>query len=271
MSGALTRDSRIAAPTTDQKGLPVLISCGKLVIKRTPISPSKVIHVVRNKLIMKRIAAGLLLQIFFLFPPPSHLTSATTDVRGAKGNFQFSTDSGQTNYIDFNAVEQMDGSTVGEMTFAQDRIEADGNSHFDDQVTLPARWFYLKAEFDCLVVKQNKAVMSGTVSEANLPSYVGLRVLLVVEDNDQGTNGPKQDRLTWGFFRTPKADWLQSDAERSSEQQGTPTWLAQDSERADDEGVLSNQSDVIGCNTFPISAFSFVDKKHGHGKIHVNP
>lgn len=219
---------------------------------------------------MKRIAPALLLPMFFLLVPPSHLTSAASDLPEANGSFQFSTDSGQTSYLDFNAVEQMDGSTVGEMTFAQDRIESDGGGHLDDQSTPPSK-FSLKAQFDCLVIKKNKAVMSGTISEANVPSYIGRRVLLVVEDNGQGTNGSKQDRLTWGFYRIRKSDWLPSDSERPGEQQGTPTWLAQDSERADDEGVLSNQSDVIGCKTFPISAFSFIDKKHGHGKIHVSP
>jgi hypothetical protein len=209
--------------------------------------------------------------VLFLFVAPSASTSAASDGPGANGSFQFSTDSGQTSYIDFNAAEQIDGSTVGEMTFAEDRIEANRSVQLDGQSTPPSK-FYLKAHFDCLVTMKNKAVMSGSVSEANVPSYIGWRVLLVVEANSQGTNGRKQDRLTWGLYKIPKSDWLPSDSERSEEEHGVaPTWVAQDAERADDEGVLSTHSNVIGCNTFPLSAFSFADEKHGHGKIHISP
>jgi hypothetical protein len=200
---------------------------------------------------------------------PSPLISAASDGPGANGSYQFSTDSGQTSHIDFHVAEQMDGSTVGEMTFDQETIVSDRSGHLDDQSTAPSK-FYVKAQFDCLVINKNKAVMSGTVSEANLPSYIGRRVLLVVEDNSQGTNGRKQDRLTWGLYKVSKSDWLPSDSERSEEPQGgTPVWIAQDAERADDPGVLSSHSDIIGCNTYPLSAYSFIDEKHGHGKIHV--
>jgi hypothetical protein len=219
---------------------------------------------------MKRIAPALLLPMFLLLVSPSPSTSAAADGRGADGSFQFSTDTGQTSHIDFSATEQIDGSTLGEMTFAQDRIESD-RSQLDDRSAPPSK-FSLKAQFDCLIIENNKAVMSGTVSEANVPSYIGRRVLLVVQDNSQSTNGRKQDRLTWGLYKIPKSDWLPSDSERTDENQiVTPTWVAQDAERADDEGVLSNRSEVIGCNTFPLSAFSFIDQKHGHGKIHVRP
>ena len=114
--------------------------------------------------------------------------------------------------------------------------------------------------------------MSGTVSEANIPSYLGRRVLLAVEDNSQNTNGRKQDRLTWGLYRIPKSDWLATDSERSEDQQvAAPIWTAHDAERSDDSGMLSNQSEVIGCQSYPLSAFTFIDEKQGHGKIHVRP
>jgi hypothetical protein len=220
---------------------------------------------------MKRLAFVLLLPVLFLAISARHLTSAASSGPGVSGTFQFSTDSGQTSNIDFNVSRQMDGSTLGEMTFAQDRLESDQNSKLEEPLAAPSR-FFLKAQFDCLLIQNNKAVMSGTVSEANIPSYIGRRVLLAVEDNSQSTNGRKQDRLTWGLYRIPKSDWLPSDAERSDDQPGVaPTWLAQDAERNDDAGMLSNQSNVIGCQSYPISAFTFMDEKHGHGKVHVNP
>jgi hypothetical protein len=219
---------------------------------------------------MKRIVPLVVLALSFLFVSPAPLTSAAPDGSEVNGSFQFSTDSGQTSSIDFNVTEERDGSTVGEMTFAQDRLESNGGSQSSDQAATPFK-FYLKAQFDCLVIEKNKAIISGTVSEANVQSYIGRRVLLVVQDNGHGAEGKKQDRLTWGLYRVPKVDWLPSDSERPDDQPGTPTWVAQDAERADDPGVLSTQNEVVGCSTFPLSAFSFVDKKRGHGKIHVSP
>jgi hypothetical protein len=216
---------------------------------------------------MKRTATALLLSLLFSINP---LTSAASNGPIASGSFKFATDSGEASYIDFNAVEQLDGSTVGEMTFEQNRLPSEKSSQPEGQ-PIPSK-LYLKAQFDCLFIKNNKAVMSGTVSEANVPSYVGRRVLLVVEDNSQNPNGRKQDRLTWGLYRIPKADWLATDSERSEDQQGVaPTWMAQDAERSDDTGMLSNQSTVIGCQSYPLSAFTFMDEKYGHGKIHVRP
>lgn len=216
---------------------------------------------------MKRTAIALLLSLLVSTNP---FTSAASNGPIASGSFEFATESGQAIYIDFNAVEQSDGSTVGEMTFEEDRIPSEKSSQPDDQPT-PSK-LYLKAQFDCLLIKSNKAVMSGTVSEANVPGYIGRRVLLVAEDNNQNPDGRKQDRLTWGLYSIPKTDWRVTDSERSEDEQGVaPTWTAQDAERTDDTGMLANQSQVIGCQSYPLSAFTFMDEKHGHGKIHVRP
>jgi hypothetical protein len=220
---------------------------------------------------MKRIAFALLLPVLFQVISPRQLTSAASSGPGVSGSFQFSTDGRQISNIDFNVAQHLDGNTFGEMTYAQDLPVSDKSSHHEDQPDAPSR-LVLKAQFDCLVIKNNKAVMSGTVSEANISSYIGRRVLLVVEDNSHDTSGRKQDRLTWGLYRISKSDWLPSDSERSDEQSGaTPTWLAQDAERTDDAGTLSNQSNIIGCQSYPLSAFTFIDEKQGHGKIHVTP
>src|SRR5947207_3926481 len=92
---------------------------------------------------MKRTALALPLSLLVLTNP---LISAASNAPIASGSFQFATDSGQASYIDFNAVEQLDGSTVGEMTFEQDRIPSEKSSQPEDQLT-PSR-IYLKAQFD---------------------------------------------------------------------------------------------------------------------------
>lgn len=215
---------------------------------------------------MKLTAIPLLIA---LLVSPSALTSAASNGPRANGSFQFATNSGEGSRIDFEAEQQADGSSAGEMTFEQDSLSAEKSSQADAQ-PIPAR-FYLKAQFDCLLIKGNKAVMSGAVSESNVASYIGRRVLLVVEDNSQNPGGRKADRLTWGLYRVPKSDWLASDAERSEEQGVAPSWMAQDAERSDDMGVLSKHTEVIGCESYPVSAFTFMDENQGHGKVHVTP
>ena len=48
-------------------------------------------------------------------------------------------------------------------------------------------------------------------------------------------------------------------------------WVATDAEREDDAGVPSRRSEVVGCQSFPLSSYSFVDVKHGDGNIQVRP
>lgn len=51
---------------------------------------------------------------------------------------------------------------------------------------------FVKAEFDCLVIRGRDAVMSGVITESNVGAVLGYRVLLVVEDNGEGVNAPDQ-------------------------------------------------------------------------------
>jgi hypothetical protein len=137
----------------------------------------------------------------------------------------------------------------------------------------PATPFFMKAEFDCLVVKKNKAVMSGNVTESSVERYVGRRFLLVAEDNGHGPTDLLRDKLTWGLYRTTTKNWLPSDSERTDEESfsGPVAWLATDSERPELEGVASNKNEIVGCQTFPLSSFSFVDVGQGRGSVQVRP
>ena len=98
-----------------------------------------------------------------------------------------------------------------------------------------------------------------------------LRVLLVVEDGGEGVNTPTADKLTWGVYQPATPGWVPKDAERDDDNGASLTWIAKDAERDDDVGVPSNQSKVIGCGSFPLSSYSFVDVKHGGGNIQVQP
>ena len=141
----------------------------------------------------------------------------------------------------------------------------------DDPGAIANTGAIITAKFDCLQITGKQAVMSGIISQSNIAAALGLRVLLVVEDNGEGVNIATADKLTWGVYQPATGNWIPRDAERDDDIGATLTWIARDFERDDDVGVPSNQSKEIGCQSFPLSSYSFADIKHGGGNVQVQP
>jgi hypothetical protein len=127
--------------------------------------------------------------------------------------------------------------------------------------------FYLKAEFDGLVVDKNQAVMSGTVRDSSVREFIGQRVLLTVEDNGDNTRVP--DKLTWGIYNQVVRNWTPSDAEWKEDPGVGLRWIATDAEIKDDRGYEMPRSEAIDANSFPVSSYAFVDVQSGAGDIRV--
>ena len=194
---------------------------------------------------------------------------AYNDGPSASGSFQFSLEDGQPRQLDFNARVQNNGRTVGEMMFSDPAATPVVDP--DDPTAITSPGAIVRAKFDCLQITGNRAVMSGVIFESNVAASIGQRVLLVVEDNGEGVNSPNPDKLTWGVYQNSATGWTPKDAERDDDNGASLTWIAKDAERPDDAGVPSNQSKIIGCQSFPLSSYSFVDVKHGGGNIQVQP
>lgn len=218
---------------------------------------------------MKRVVFASLLILFFLSLTLPALTVADTEGPSASGTFQISMENGQSRDIKFDARVAGDGSTTGEITFRDaGAVVTDPKATVNVEASEALSPFYAKAACDCLVVNGIEAVLSGTVTESSRRNYIGRRVLLVVEDGDSLTP-PLRDKLTFGFYRTIAKGGLATDGERPEEQGPAPTWVATDSERPDDTGILSQKSEEITCESFPISSYSFISAKQGKGKIQV--
>jgi hypothetical protein len=217
---------------------------------------------------MKRVIFGAvpaLLLVSLAFPA---LTRAGADGPSATGSFQFTLEDGQPRYLDFNARQQNNGRTVGEMTFSDPSVVP-----VEDPDATPGTstaGALIQAKFDCLKIDGNRAVMGGVISDSNILSAVGLRILLVVEDNGEGVNAAN-DKLTWGIYQPSGGKWTPKDAERDDDNGASLSWLATDFERPDDVGVPSNQSKTIGCQSFSLASYSFVDIVHGGGNVQVQP
>lgn len=218
---------------------------------------------------MKSIAGASLAALLLVSLALPGLTLASEDGPSASGTFQFTLEDGQIRNLEFHARNQNNGRTVGEMTFSDQAAVPVPDPDNPTAINTPGT--VITAKFDCLQITGNRAVMSGAISESNVAAAIGLRVLLVVEDNGEGVNIPSPDKLTWGVYQSATQNWIPKDAERDDDNGATLTWIAKDAERPDDVGVPSNQSKVIGCQSFPLSSYSFVDVKHGGGNIQVQP
>jgi hypothetical protein len=202
------------------------------------------------------------------FEPASAIVSDTV-ASTVVGNFQIDSDEGPTRHIEFHATRSFDGTVRGEAVFRDDPVIS---RHKQDEGTSDlSQSLFFKATFDCLVINNNKAIMSGEITESNSRPYVGRRVLVVAQDDGGSTDSSKKDRLTWGVYRSNKKLWVPSDSERPVDEISPLSWIATDSERPDDGGLLSNTEEDIGCQSFPLSSFSFFKMKGLHGSVRVRP
>lgn len=209
---------------------------------------------------MKSVARVSVVALFLFGLAAGQSASAQT----ASGRFRFPADGGMSKFVEFDA-KTLNGSASGAMTLTDEKgvvvTDVDGTGTPRETTTS----FYVKADFDCLVVDKNRAVMCGTVRESNIKSYVGQRVMLMVEDN--GDDLRAQDRVFWGIYK-PSGGWVPVDAERPDDKGASLSWTATDAERKDDVGIPSRKSTVVGCQSFSLWAYTM---QGGEGSVLVRP
>jgi hypothetical protein len=214
---------------------------------------------------MKRIPLASLLVLLLLTLLWQHPASAIDSGPSANGDFQFSLEDGNTRYIQFDARTHGDKSR-GTMTFS-DPAGTVGDENTPNTTT----GIQVTADFDCLRIEGNRAVMGGAISSSNILAAIGHRVLLVVEDNGEGVGTTAPDRLTWGIYDLPATGWTAKDAERDDDNGAALRWIARDFERSDDVGIPSHTSGIVGCQSFSLASYSFTDVAHGGGNIQIRP
>jgi hypothetical protein len=126
--------------------------------------------------------------------------------------------------------------------------DVDGAGEQDAEA--PPSGLELTVALDSMVVKGNRAVLSGVVASTNLARYAGARVILTVEDNGEGDKGAAPDRLTWGVYRD------------------APERPVDDAENGD-AGTRMTGGARFDANSFPLSSYSL--DKIDEGNISVRP
>jgi hypothetical protein len=217
---------------------------------------------------MKIIRFASILALFLpVFAPPSAVSQ--TGGQSASGSYQFSLEDGLTKYVEFDAQTQAGGGASGRMFFNDEAGITYQDVDGADDPQESYKGFYLRAEFDGLVVVKNQAVASGTISDSSVAGLIGQRVLLTVEDN--GDNAREPDRLTWGFYKPSERRWTPSDAELERDEGVGMRWMATDAEQRGDAGVEMPRDETIGTQSFPLAAHTFDDLERLSGDIRVQP
>jgi hypothetical protein len=199
--------------------------------------------------------------------------NAKTSRPSDSGIYKFVLEDDFSKSVEFNATSDERGATTGQMTFRDEAgvSERDPDGSGDEKEESPAP-FYMTAILDTLTIERNRAVMSGTVADSSIRSYIGKWVQLVVEDNGDGSEEP--DKLSWCFCQPEEGGWVPSDAEVPEDRGAWLQWWATDAEREDDKGIQSTNiipGNKTSCKVFPLSAYPFADVRNGEGQIQVQP
>jgi hypothetical protein len=197
---------------------------------------------------------------------------AQTSHPSASGTYRFVLEDDFSKSVEFNATSDERGVTTGQMIFRDEAgvSEQDPDGVADEKQS-PSP-FYMTAVLDSLTIDRNRAVMSGTVADSSIRSYIGKWVQLVVEDNGDGREEP--DKLTWCLCQPEEGGWVPADAEVREDQGAWSQWWATDAEREDDKGIQSANiipGNKTSCKVFPLSSYPFADVRNGEGQIQVQP
>jgi hypothetical protein len=213
---------------------------------------------------MKSILGAAIMALMLVCLARPNLVFAGAEGSTAVGSFKFVLDDGETRFVEFKAEEQAEGQALGEMTFSDPAAIPVDNPDDTEKPNSPG--VLVRAKFDCMETSRNTAVIGGEIYDSNVPSAIGQRVLLVVEDN--GVEGAK-DRVMWGIFKMPEKGWTPSDAELEDDKGAGLTWWATDFERKDDVGIPMPPGKIVACKSFPIAAMDFPEIKYAGGDLQV--
>ena len=212
---------------------------------------------------MKNIIGAFIMTALAVCLALPNLVFAGAEGSTAAGSFKFALQDGEIRYVEFKASESAEGIGSGEMTLSDPAAIPVEDP--DNPERIKSEGVLVRAKFDCMETSQNTAIMGGEIFESNVPSAIGQRVLLIVQDN--GLDGEK-DRLSWGIYQQP-GRWVPTDAERDDDKGASLTWWATDFERRDDVGIPMPKNSLVQCKIFPGGAYDFPEFKYAGGDLQV--
>ncbi|HEV8643316.1 MAG TPA: hypothetical protein VGV13_19730 [Methylomirabilota bacterium] len=210
------------------------------------------------------LATGVSVALVLAIP---NIVTAKPEVQG---QVDFFGGDGVLRSAEFDARIDNSGAAEGRMIFIDPSAAAESDPDGPGEAVAGAQGLLIDADFDCLVVTNNRAVMSGVIVDSNTPERIGRRILVTVEDNGRGRRSPPR-RLTWGIYPNQARNWTPTDGELGFDPGAGTSWLASDAEREDDVPVPSNRSEAVSCDSFPPGSHTLVDIGRDDGNIRVRP
>jgi len=139
----------------------------------------------------------------FVLPLLMFASAAQGKNAQANGTFDFSLGNA-TGTIVFEANGSDGGAVDGHMSFTTtfDAGDPDGEGvgEGEGEGGAESTAVAFEADFDCLRVEDNRAVMSGVITSSTLPDRVGQQVILAVVDKVDDLL-PVQDAFSWGVYQ----------------------------------------------------------------------
>ena len=152
---------------------------------------------------MSNMSAGFLVGTLLAATIMFSVSSTPAWASSARGYAVVSVGDDVLRILSFSAasVNAEEGTATGQIDFHDSKptVDQDVDGTGDPDLEDAPCGVRLQANVDCLHVQDNHAVVGGQVTSASVTRYVGMWVLLFVED---GGTGKGSDRFSWGFYPT---------------------------------------------------------------------
>jgi len=209
---------------------------------------------------------ALLLSLLWFGIPGS--SAASDGAANITGGGTFFVGNNLKGHFNFNAVTHRDGTVTGHLSLRDPEETPNQNVDGTAELGLEALsdGVDLNADIDSLNVNGTRAALSGVIRNATVPRYVGLRIIITVEDNGEGDGEP--DKITWGFYQRVNRRLVKD--EENPDAGAYPVGeqiLATDFENPEAGAFLVGESDLDG-HSFPLSSYSLTDIDAGNIQFH---
>lgn len=171
-------------------------------------------------------------------------------------------------HFDFNAITHRDGTVTGHLSLRdpEEAPDQDVDGTGESGLEGLSDGVELTADIDSINVKGTRAALSGVITNATVPRYVGLRIIITVEDNGEG--GAEPDKITWGFYQRVNPRLVAD--EENPDAGAFPVgerFLATDFENPEAGAFFVGDGELDG-HSFPLSSYVLTGIDGGSVQVH---